>query len=293
MTTHIEKSFDSFAAIGLAALNEKAEMLARIDNKYILRAHQLQPAIASFAEVFDCLDIDGLRGFDYSTVYFDDDELRGYYDHHQRRRKRCKARIRSYVDADLHYLEVKLNDRRSTTLKKRLRIAAPAVELDRQAFDFIDSCYREVYGEPFRKQLSGTIRITYRRYTLVAKDGGERMTLDTGMHFAAGGAAATPPHDMFIIETKSARGNGIADKILRSLHVKPTKRVSKFCIGLAATGQVQRCNGFLPALRRLEMVENEPIRQTAAMIERHQIAHVKPWAFPYPASPTLFARQGA
>ncbi len=291
MTSVIERSFGSFSSIGLDGLNEKAEMLARIDNKYILRASELEPALSSFAEIFDVLDIDGKRGFDYSTIYFDDEELRGYYDHHQRRRKRCKARIRSYVDAGLHFLEVKLNDRRSTTLKKRLRIAAPSTELDSTALNFIDSCYREVYGEPFRKELSGAIRITYRRYTLVAKNGGERMTLDTGMRFTAGGATAAPPHDMFVIETKSARGNGIADKILRGLHVKPTKRVSKFCIGLAATGQVQRCNGFLPALRRLQLIEDEPITQPTAF-ERQSIARTRPWEFATPPWTAYPAPQG-
>ena len=256
MITDLHDSFSDFDPIGLDELNAKAEMLARIDNKYILPAWQLAPALESFADMFDVLDIDGTRDFRYSTVYFDDVDLRGYYDHHQRRRKRLKARVRSYVDAGLHYLEVKLNGRRSTTLKKRLRLGAATSQLDAEALAFIDGCHAEVYGEPFRKQLSGAIHIRYRRYTLVAKDGGERMTLDTGMTFTAGGVTAAPPADTFIIETKSARGNGIADKILRSLHVQPTKRVSKYCIGMAATGQVSRCNGFLPALRRLKLADS-------------------------------------
>lgn len=54
--------------------------------------------------------------------------------------------------------------------------------------------------------------------------------------------------DMFIIETKSKRGNGIADKILRAMHMHPTKRCSKYCIGMTATGQVARQNRFMPAL---------------------------------------------
>ena len=255
MITDLHDSFSDFDPIGLDELNAKAEMLARIDNKYILPAWQLAPALESFADMFDVLDIDGTRDFRYSTVYFDDVDLRGYYDHHQRRRKRLKARVRSYVDAGLHYLEVKLNDRRSTTLKKRLRLGAATSQLDAEALAFIDGCHAEVYGEPFRKQLSGAIHIRYRRYTLVAKDGGERMTLDTAMTFTAGGVTASPPADTFIIETKSARGNGIADKILRGLHVQPTKRVSKYCIGLAACGQVLRHNGFLPAMRRLGLAE--------------------------------------
>ena len=253
MNAPLHDSFRGFAPISLDELNSKAEMLARIDNKYNLRASALAPALESFRDGFDVLDIEGTRGFSYSTVYFDDADLRGYYDHHQRRRKRLKARVRSYVDSGLHYLEVKLNDRRSTTLKKRLRLESGAAELDDVALAFIDGCHQEVYGEPFRKELSGTIHIRYKRYTLVAKDGGERMTLDTGMTFTAGGITAGPPEDMFIIETKSARGNGIADKVLRGLHVQPTKRVSKFCIGLAATGQVIRHSGPAPPAEFLRL----------------------------------------
>ncbi len=255
MTTSTADRFADFDSIDLAALNSKAEMLARIDNKYIISSRVLNAAIESFGEHFDVLDIEGKRGFSYSTLYFDDAERRCYYDHHQRRRKRCKVRIRSYVDARLNYLEVKLNDKRGTTLKKRLKIDAPLVALNDGCRSFIETCNRDVYGESFRKKLIGVIRIDYERYTLVAKEGGERMTIDGHMFFTGGPQNCTPSDNMYIVETKSARGNGIADKILRALHVQPTKRVSKYCIGLAATGQVIRHNGFLPALRRLQLVD--------------------------------------
>ncbi len=253
MKNQIDTHIGDFSSIGLDELNTKAEMLARIDNKYIMPGDKLQQAIESFGDLFDVLDIEGKRAFSYSTVYFDDEERRGYYDHHQRKRKRCKARIRTYVDADLHFLEVKLNDRRSTTLKKRLRIDKPLTYLDATCLDFIDACNREVYDEPFRKTIRGVIHIQYQRYTLVAKQGGERMTIDCRMSFTGDKSNCAPPEDCFIVETKSERGNGIADKIFRGLHVQPTKRVSKYCIALAATGQVLRHNGFLPALRRLHL----------------------------------------
>lgn len=253
MKNHVADRIDTFSAISLDELNGKAEMLARIDNKYIMPGDKLKRAIESFGDMFDVLDIGGTRAFEYSTLYYDDEERRGYYDHHQRKRKRLKARIRSYVDANLHFLEVKLNDRRSTTLKKRLRIAGPMKVLDEQCFDFIDACHREVYDETFRKQLQGVITIDYKRYTLVAKEGGERMTIDCQLEFNGFGRVANAPAETYIVETKSARGNGIADKIFRTLHAQPTKRVSKYCIGLAATGQVLRHNGFLPALRKLQL----------------------------------------
>ena len=256
MTPEIEKSLSDYKPISLKQLNEKAEMLARIDNKYIVKSNQLVPALACLADYFDVLEIDGKRAFKYSSHYFDDNDRRGYYDHHQRRRKRCKVRVREYVDAGIYFLEVKLNEQRAMTTKRRLQIDRPITSLDQDIMNFVDSCYNDCYHEHYEKELIPVINIKYQRITLVAKEGGERLTLDTGICFSTDKNQRTTPDDTFIIETKSARGNGIADKVLRSIHMKPTKRVSKFCIGMVATGQVGNHNGFLPALRQLELVNS-------------------------------------
>lgn len=91
----------------------------------------------------------------------------------------------------------------------------------------------------------------YRRTTLVARAGGERMTIDTDLHFSAQGKALSTGPDVFILETKSENGRGLADRLLRVAGERPAGRCSKYCIGLAATGQVNRYNHFLPTLRRL------------------------------------------
>lgn len=265
MDARIALTLNNFNALGLDALNGKAAMLERLDNKYIIAADDLRPALEAFSGLFDVLEIDGKRAFTYATRYFDDSARRAYYDHHQGRRKRCKIRIRNYVDAGFSYLEVKLKDKRSATIKKRLRVDPALRELDSTCTDFIQTCYADLYGEDFTTKLRPVIGMEYERITLVAKEGGERMTIDTGMAFselaAAGGAAAGSgvdrdvSPDMFIVETKSARGNGIADKILRNLHLHPTGRCSKYCIGMAALGLVDQRNRFLPALRRLDLLE--------------------------------------
>ena len=86
-----------FKPIGLDALNAKAAMLERLDNKYVVRAPVLAAAAAELCELFDVLEIDGRRSFTYDTCYFDDPELRSYHDHHQGRRQRVKVRVRKYV----------------------------------------------------------------------------------------------------------------------------------------------------------------------------------------------------
>lgn len=255
MDPTIANTLFDFAPISLEALNAKAEMLARLDNKYILPAVRLAPAIAAFADLFDVLEISGKRAFQYSTRYFDDPELRGYYDHLERRRKRCKVRVRDYVDAGFSYLEIKLKDKRSITIKHRLAVDAYLPALDDRCMDFVGDRYRDIYRQDFGKNLDPAMIVDYQRITLVAKAGGERMTIDTALEFKSSNVARSAPSHMFIVETKSARGNGIADKIMRGLHVQPTRHASKYCIGMAVTDRVTRRNGFLPALRRLEMID--------------------------------------
>ncbi len=254
MDQTIAQTLQGFAPLSLEDLNGKAAMLERLDNKYILRAAQLQPALAAFAATFDVLEIDGKRSFTYATRYFDDAAHHGYYDHHQGRRKRCKVRVRHYLDAGFSYLEVKLKDKRDVTIKKRLRVDAPLTTLDPTCMSFIEACYQEQYGQPFGHSLAPVIAMDYDRITLVAREGGERMTIDTRLNFQSNGRMRSAPSDIFVVETKSARGNGLADKILRGLHAHPTSRCSKYCIGMAALDQVSRHNRFLPALRRMGLV---------------------------------------
>jgi hypothetical protein len=253
MDAQIAHSLARFVPISLDDLNAKAAMLERLDNKYILPAARLRPAFDAFADIFDVLEIDGKRAFTYATRYFDSEDQRAYFDHHQGRRKRCKVRVRHYVDAGFSYLEVKLKDTRDVTVKKRLKVDSPLQALDDRCMAFVDTCYSDLYGVPFDQELLPVIGMEYERITLVAKEGGERMTIDTRLTFANADDRRSVSPDIFIIETKSARGNGIADKILRGLHMHPTGRVSKYCIGMAAMGQVSLHNRFLPALRRLQL----------------------------------------
>jgi hypothetical protein len=250
-----------FAPISLAVLNAKAAMLERLDNKYVVRAPVLKRALADLANAFDVLEIDGRRGFVYETCYFDDAQLRSYHDHHQGRRQRMKVRVRHYVDAALCFVEVKLKDKRGVTVKKRMPYRPAAFgTLDDAAREHVRRCWRELYGREFDRLLAPVLTMRYRRVTLVAREGGERMTIDSGIAFDAEGAARATDEDIFIVETKSANGNGLADRVLRRLHQHPTNSCSKYCVGMSLTGTVERFNRFLPALRKLGLA---PTREAA------------------------------
>ena len=246
---------DPFESIALPQLNSKAAMLNRLDNKYIIPTAVLRQAIPRLAEHFDILEIDGKRDFNYLTCYFDDREFTSYFEHHNGRRQRCKVRVRKYADMRQCFIEVKLKDKRGITVKKRLEHPYEKYgELDARAKAFIQSSYDEFYGRKFELELTALLEISYQRVSLVAKEGGERMTIDFGLSFSGVDRSHAIDEKIAIVETKSANGNGIADKFLRELHQHPTKRCSKYCIGAAILGLVGKHNNFLPVLRKVNAV---------------------------------------
>lgn len=253
--TEAEPVADPFlplSPISLAALNAKAAMLERLDNKYVVRGPALQAIVADLARSFDVLEIDGQRSFTYETCYFDDPDLRSYFDHHQGRRQRMKVRVRRYVEAALCFVEVKLKDKRGMTIKKRMPYAPEKFGmLDEAALAHVRRSHEAVYGRPFERALAPVLSMSYRRTTLVAREGGERMTIDREIRFQGGEGPQGPSDDVFIVETKSAHGHGLADVVMRRHHQHPTHACSKYCVGMSVTGAVSRYNRFLPALRRL------------------------------------------
>ena len=275
-----------FEPISLKHLDATASMLVRRDNKYVLRSHELRQAIAAFAQYFNVLEIDGQRAFDYETCYFDDAANTCYFDHHRGRRKRFKARIRKYVNAQLCYVEIKFKGKRGITTKERLRQAVDRYgRLDDAAIQYIRNAYREFYGREFDYRLEPAVETHNQRATLVAKDGGERMTIDFDLRFIRGEHGFEVDRDLLIVETKSANANGIADKILRRLHLHPTNSCSKYCVAMAALRRVDKHNKFLPALRKLDAVPKPAVSKASA-----QKAAIQRAAAPKAAVPTTRLR---
>lgn len=257
----------SFDPISLKGLNKKAEMLSRIDNKYILRSDALQKVIPEIAHDFEILDIDNCPAFTYDTQYFDDPQRRAYYEHHQGLRKGFKVRLRRYSDSDLCFLEVKVKGKRGMTIKHRLPYdPAQLGTLSSEAFGFARAAYSSHYVKPFEYDLKHALDLRYKRITLVSKAGGERMTLDTNLQFWSSGKSIKISSDIFIIETKSSLGRGIADLSFRKIHERPTKRCSKYCVRMAALGEVHKWNRFISTMRKLDLIKGISMVQNMQLL---------------------------
>ncbi len=265
-----------FQSISLDALNVKAAMLERQDNKYVLSSQVLHDVLHKLTDAFDVLEIDKRRLFTYDTCYFDDTDKRHYFDHHQGRRQRMKVRVRRYVDSRLCYVEVKLKDKRGMTVKRRMNYdVARYGQLDDLALNHIDSSHAQLYGRGYREPLAPVLDMSYQRVTLVAKAGGERMTIDSALQFDALGRQVALDRQTLIVETKSAHGNGLADHILRGAHQHPTGGCSKYCVGMSLTGSVSQYNRFLPAMRRLQMGQGASLLSTETHPQAQEAASMQ------------------
>ena len=236
--------------VSLEQLNDRAALMHRQENKYLVDAADFSAALGELGEHFDVLDIEGRTAFSYSTVYFDSEALAAYHQHAQGKRRRFKVRSRQYLDTGLCYFEVKLKGTRDRTIKQRM-VYRPdehgGVTAAAQAF--VQRCFQDVYDQVFDHELSAQLAMRYRRVTLVGKHSPERVTIDYDLEFQRGDdAAVATPGQWLIVEVKSERGRGTADRVLQRRGIR-SSRCSKYCIGLNLVRRDLRYNAFKPTLQ--------------------------------------------
>jgi hypothetical protein len=228
----------ALAPIGLAdLLAAGGELQTRVDRKYIVDWATLAALTGALAADHRVLDIDGRRTFLYDSVYFDSPQLSTFHAHVQGRRHRFKVRARLYVDTETAFVEVKLKGRRGQTVKHRL----PATPEDHgrltpAARAFVADRLREAHGRDAPGDLVPVLGTHYRRITLAAATGDERLTVDYDVHFPGAPQATSLSGGHVIVETKSHDGRGRADRALRALGARPLS-CSKYVVGIGVTGR--------------------------------------------------------
>jgi hypothetical protein len=247
--------------ISLEELRASAELHVRRDRKYIVTWSTAAAVVEALRGSHRVLEIEGERSFLYDTVYFDTPSLGAYRAHRQRRRKRYKARTRRYVESDLHFFEVKLKGLRGQTIKHQLPYpASDHGTLTFEAAEFLDARLAEAYPNVPVPELHPTLRTEYRRITLVGSS--ERVTFDYDLMFSDGErelAGLEPGH--VIIETKTERGLGTADRELRGLGLRPL-RCSKYCAGIGMLRDDVKTNDLRWLLGRYFRPLSPPLRPT-------------------------------
>ncbi|MER6156857.1 polyphosphate polymerase domain-containing protein [Streptomyces sp. NPDC001868] len=247
--------------IGLDELVDRAELLTRVDRKYMLPLTDLplvlggldgagtsRPGGAESGGV-RVLEVDGERRFAYRSVYFDTPDMDGYLGAARRRRRRFKLRIRTYLASGQHFLEVKTRGPRGTTVKQRVPYDGEPDRLGPEARAYADEVLREAGIDSHSFRLVPALTTRYLRTTLFLPGGGSRVTVDTGLTWALPDGTELRTPERTIVETKAGRAGSGADRLLWSLKHRPCP-VSKYGTGLAALRPDLPANRWLPVLRR-------------------------------------------
>jgi hypothetical protein len=214
---------ETFAPVTLEALDASVPFRVRADRKHVIERSALPQLLERLAPSHAALDIGGRRAFGYDTVYFDSPSLLTARAHVQRRRRRFKCRSRLYVDSGTCAFEVKCKSGRGDTIKHRL----PQPADDHGTITAAAAAFLEHHAGAV-PELGAVLRTRYTRVTLAGP--GERVTIDLDLSY---GAVAMRP-GFAIVETKSDRGAGIADRVLRELRARPLP-LSKYLLGTGLT----------------------------------------------------------
>ena len=245
--------FNQFDPISLEETNNRAQMLTRFDNKYVVSRDEFELFLNVLHDDFEILEMNGIRGFSYQSCYFDDQDFRCYIDHLNGRRRRFKVRTREYVDSNLIFFEVKLKGIRGKTDKHRVRSAHFSPHsIGTEELAFLKASYKSNYKTIFTYDLKPTLIVSYNRCTLVARKGGERVTIDFALGFSPFNQSDKEIRigdNFIIVETKSGDGRGLADNLMKSIGIRQASNCSKYCLGVNLTGLVTRNNKFLPMIR--------------------------------------------
>ena len=231
-------------------------LMDRLDFKFVASAALLPDLLEEMESDFMVQEAHNTRMAPYSTQYFDTPDM-GFYTMHQNGKlNRQKIRIRSYVDANESFLEVKNKSNKGRTKKIR-------VPFDFQRIDSI--------GELSEKKefltnhsifdvnsLIPTLENSFRRITFANKNKTERITLDTNLSFFNSKTNERCDLEPFmILELKQ---NGYAHShfhdIARKLNIKPTA-FSKYCTGIVMTDSDAKYNRFKKRLILLNKLINQ------------------------------------
>jgi VTC domain len=219
------------APICLEQVLSVACLTTRFELKYLLPLEALPGLLDRLPRQLAVLDIEDRRIFAYESVYFDTAGYALYRQHMQGRRKRYKARTRSYCDTQDAMFEVKLKGWRGQTVKERLPYDfAHREELTGEGRAFLDDVIGDAYGFAV-PALEPVLTTAYRRATLVDLERGSRLTIDVDLRWWDRGSNHRADH-LALIESKSPLGPGPVDALMGSLGVRPV-RMSKYCLGVA------------------------------------------------------------
>ena len=231
------------------------KLMNRTDTKFVATIEQLHRFLAAVHGKYYIQDIDGKRIASYHTTYYDTDDYQMYSMHHAGRQVREKIRIRTYLDSDDTFFEIKNKNNHGRTKKKRISIATTSTLHDeREAV----VPFMEKHAWYAIDEISPVIENWFNRITLVNFDKTERLTIDFNLRFHHLKSDGNDQLQRVAIIELKRDGNvpSPALDILREVRIKRSG-FSKYCIGSALTNSELKRNNFKERLTMIKKMENK------------------------------------
>lgn len=254
MTEEIEKKAQMLPPITLEEMSG-IKLMNRTDTKFVASIGQLHSFLLAVQGKYYIQEINGKRIASYHTTYFDTDDYQMYRMHHCGRTVREKIRVRTYMDSDDTFFEIKNKNNHGRTKKKRISIEA--LETMHEEYDSIIP-FMDKHAWYRIEEVSPVIENWFNRITLVNFEKTERLTIDFNLHFHH---LKSDKRDelkrVAIIELKrDGNVSSPALDIIRELRIKRSG-FSKYCIGSAMTNDSLKRNNFKERLTMIEKIENK------------------------------------
>ena len=261
-----------FQSIDLNFL-DNLNLLDRFDTKFIVNLNSLNPLLEELKNDFFILEINNFRIFNYTSVYFDDNEFYFYYQHHNNAANRLKVRNRFYHETEQLFFEIKQKLTSQKTVKYR-KLSNNLDKLD-NIQNFVNETEFDNLINVKKLDLLEKLKIKYKRITLVSKDLHEKITIDINIEFENNtfitqsntldklGSEIKLQNNILpkvcVIEIKQIKANYNTKifQLLRKLDYKADISFSKYCIGLILTGENVKYNLFKPTLLQIEKVSKK------------------------------------
>ena len=227
-------------------------LMNRTDQKYLTNLSTLDRLLQMVEGKYRAQVVSGKRICGYATTYFDLEGNHSMFRQHETGHKpRTKVRVRTYLESDITFLEVKKKDNHGKTAKTRIQVPSlDAVERQGIGSDFVN----EATGLALT-DLHAVVSNRFKRITLVNLDKTERLTIDFDIRFKCHASGEESGMDsIVVIELKrDGRAPSPVLPILRQLRIKPAG-FSKYCIGASVTGAQPRINRFKKRLVKIRKV---------------------------------------
>lgn len=235
MITSTEPALSGMRPIDLDELIHRDNRPTRVDRRYVLSAADAAMAL----ELVDptttrMLEVDGRHDPGHTSVYLDTPDLNAFR-RAAGRSHRFRIRTRRYESSAATFLEVRTRQQ-GRTVRHRL----PGEHLPDGGFSeagarFVAETLRAAgVRNPPIAELRASLRVDYRRITLLHEPTNSRITIDSGLTWwdVRTGAWLSRP-ELAIIETSSAGQPCGMDLLLSSMGHRP-ERFSKYATALAA-----------------------------------------------------------